>query len=123
MSSTSTTRMSSGVTRRDMLLLLPCWGPWGHLTTLEIQERQDRRRLLRIEHIHLFHRGDDLAHGLQIEAAPRHLRCLPIFGQQRGKTGRVTLGRVGAVDGIPLGLGEGALSLPTLPRDFLIEGL
>src|SRR5713101_9389571 len=83
MSSTSTTSMSRGAAIRCMLLLLPCWGHGGRIATLEIQERQYRRRLLSIEHVHLFHRRNDLAHRLQVEAAPRHLRCLTIFRQER----------------------------------------
>src|SRR5438093_8456827 len=123
MNSTSTTSMIRGAAIRFMLLLLPCWGHGGHIATLEIQERQYRRRLLSIEHIHLFHRGNDLAHRLQVEAAPRHLRCLTIFRQERVKTRHITLGRVSTVDGIALGLGNGAFDLPTLTRYFLVVHL
>src|SRR5947209_4404326 len=114
MSTSSTTNMISGTTTRFMLLLLPCWGHGGHIATLEIQKRQHRRRLLTIEHVYLFHRRENFAHSLQIEATPRHLRRLAVFCQQRVKTRRVTLGRVGAVDGIAFGLGNGAVGLPTL---------
>src|SRR5262245_34967707 len=123
MSSTSTISIIRGAAMRFMLLLLPCWGYWGHIATLQIQERQDRRRLLSIEHIHLFHCREEFAHRLQIEAAPRHLRRLTILRQERVKARHVTLGRIGAVDRIPLCLGDGALSLPTLTGYFLVEGL
>src|SRR2546425_6854367 len=123
MSTSSITSMMRGATTRFMLLLLPGWGHGGRIATLEIQERQDRRRLLTIEYVYLFHRRENFAHGLQIEATPRHLRSLAVFRQQRVKTRRVTLGRVGAVDGIALGLGNGAFGLPTLAGHFLIEGL
>src|SRR5712691_10513308 len=99
MSTSNTTSMIRGATTRFILLLLPCWGHGGHIATLEIQERQ-HRRLLSIEHVYLFQRRENFAHGLQIEAPPRHLRGLAVFRQQRVKTRRVTLGRVGAVDGI-----------------------
>src|ERR1051326_4465769 len=123
MSSTSTTSIIRGAVMRFMLLLLPCWGQGGRIATLQIQERQDRRWLIRIEHIHLFYCREEFAHRLQIEAAPRHLRRLTIFCEQRVKTRHVTLGRIGAVDCIPLGLGDSALSLPTLARHFLIKSL
>src|SRR5919198_3768859 len=97
--------MIRGAAMRFMLLLLPCWGHGGHIATLEIEERQDRRRLLSIEHIHLFDGWEEFAHRLQIEAATRHLRRLAILRQERVKTRHVTLGRIGAVDRIPLGLG------------------
>src|SRR5262245_27096723 len=123
MISTSTASMIRGAARRFMLLLLPGWSHWGHIATLEIEERQDRRRLLSIEHIHLFHCREEFAHRLQIEAATRHLRRLPILCQERVKARHITLGRIGAVDRIPLGLGDSALSLPTLTGHFLVEGL
>src|SRR4026209_2610457 len=113
--------MIRGATRRFMLLLLPCWGRRGHIATLEIQERQHRRRLFSIEHIHLLRRRENLAHGLQIETLPRHLWGLTILGQERVKTRHVTLRRVGAVDGIALGLGNGAVNFPTLAWHFLVE--
>src|SRR5262245_66340646 len=121
MSSTSTISIIRGAAMRFMLLLLPCWGYWGHIATLQIQERQDRRRLLSIEHIHLFHCREEFAHRLQIEAAPRHLRRLTILRQERVKARHVTLGRVGAVDGIAIGLGNNALSLPTSTAHFLVK--
>src|SRR5215510_6869176 len=123
MISTSTTSMIRGAAMRFMLLLLPCWSHWGHIATLQIQERQDRRWLLSIEHVHLFHRREEFAHRLQIEAATRHLRRLTILCQERVKARHVTLGRIGAIDGIPLCLGDGALSLPTLTGHFLVYGL
>src|SRR5215831_13441235 len=64
MSTSRTTSMIRGAAMRFMLLLLPCWSHWGHIATLEIQERQHRRRLLTIEHIRLFHGGKNLPHGL-----------------------------------------------------------
>src|SRR5262249_22933031 len=100
MNSTSTTSMIRGAAMRFMLLLLPCWSHWGHIATLEIQERQHRRRLLTIEHIRLFHGRENLTHGLQIETPTRHLWRLLVFGQQRRKTRGIPLGRVGTVDGI-----------------------
>src|SRR5215475_12570644 len=123
MSTSSTTSIISGATTRFMLLLLPCRGPGGHIATLEIQERQHRRRLLTIEYVYLFHRRENFAHGLQIEATPRHLWAFAVFRQQRVKTRRVALGRVSAVDGIALGLGNGTFGLPTLAGHFLVEGL
>src|SRR5262245_48949948 len=119
----STTSMSNGATMRCMSLLLPCWGSRSHIAPLQIQEWQHRRRLLTIEHIHLFHGGENLAHGLQIEAPTCDLRSPLVFGQQRVKTCRVPLGRVGAVDGIALGLGKRAFGFATLAGDFLVEGL
>src|SRR5215510_601044 len=123
MISTSTTSMIRGAAMRFMLLLLPCWGHWGHIATLKVEARQDRRRLLSIEHIHLFHCRKEFAHRLQIEAATRHLRCLPILCQERVEACHITLGRIGASDRIPLRVGNGALSLPTRTRHFLVEGL
>src|SRR5215813_11291322 len=119
MSTSSTTSMISGATTRFMLLLLPSWGGGGHLATLEIQEWQHRRRLLSIEHVHLFQGRENVAHGLQIEAPPRHLRGLAVFCQQRVKTRHVALGRISASDRIPLRVGNGALSLPTGTGHFL----
>src|SRR5262249_49978469 len=123
MSTSRTISMIRGAAMRCMLLLLPCWSHWGHIATLEIQERQHRRRLLTIEHIPLLHSRENLTHSLQVEAPTRHLRRLLVFGQQRLKTRRVTLGRVGTVDGIALGLGNGAFGFATLAGHFLIEGL
>src|SRR6266704_4082085 len=123
MSTSSTTSIINGATTRFMSLLLPCWRRWGHIAPLEIQEWQHRRRLITIEHIHLFHGRENLTHGLQVEAPARHLRRLLVFGQQRLKTRRVTLGRVSTVDGIALGLRHGAFGFATLAGHFLIEGL
>src|SRR5262249_59382480 len=110
----STTSMSNGATTRCMSLLLPCCGSRSHIAALEIQERQHRRRLVSIEHVQLFHRGENLAHGLQVQAPTCDLRSALVFGQQCVKTYRVPLGRVGAVDGIALGLGHGAFGFATL---------
>src|SRR5262245_27455216 len=99
MSSTSTTSMIRGAAMRFMLFLRPSANRPGQIATLQIQERQDRRWALSIEHIHLLHRREQFAHGLDIEAAPCHLRCLLILRQERIKTRYVTLSRIGAVDG------------------------
>src|SRR5215831_14021425 len=123
MSASRTTSMIRGAAMRFMLLLLPCWSHWGHIAPLEIQERQHRRWLLTIEHIHLFHGGENLTHSLEVEAPTRHLRRLLVFGQQRLKTRGIPLGRVGTVDGIALGLGHRAFGFATLAGHFLIEGL
>src|SRR5262245_49345023 len=123
MISTSTASMIRGAARRFMLLLLPGWSHWGHIATLKVEERQDRRRLLSIEHIHLFHCRKEFAHRLQIEAATRHLRRLPILCQESVEARHVHLGRLGASDRIPLRVGNGALSLPTRTGHFLVEGL
>src|SRR5215471_11804443 len=123
MNTTSSNSMMSGRAIRFMLPLLPGWGHGRCIAALEIQERQHRRWLLTIKHVDLFHRRENVAHGLQIEATPRHLRGLMVFCQQRVKTRRVTLGRVRTVDGIALSLGDGAPGLPTLAGHFLVEGL
>src|SRR5215467_7287859 len=110
MSSSNTTSMIRGATTRFMLLLLPGgWGPGGRIAMLQIQERQHRRGLLTIEDIDLFHRRENFTHRLQIETPPCHLWGLAVFRQQRIKPRRVPLGRVGAIDGIALGLGNGAV--------------
>src|SRR5215471_18749514 len=118
MNPSNTTSMISGKAIRFMSLLLPGWGYRCRLAALEIQERQHRRGLLTIEHVDLFQRWENLAHGLQIEAAPRHLRRLAVFRQQRRKPRRISLGRVDAVDGIALGLGDGPVGLATLAGHF-----
>src|SRR5438128_4431376 len=123
MSTSSTTSIINGATTRFMSLLLPCWRRWGHIAPLQIQERQHRRRLLTIEHIHLFHGGENLPHRLQVEAPTRYLRRLLVFGQQRLKTRGIPLSRIGTVDGIALSLGNSAFGFATLAGHFLIEGL
>src|SRR5215211_5565573 len=120
MSRSSTTSMINGATTRCMSLLLPGWSHWGHIATLEIQEWQHRRWLLPIEHIRLFHGGENLPHGLQVEAPTRHLRRLLVFGQQRLKTRGIPLGRVDTVDGIALGLRHGAFGFAPLAGHFLV---
>src|SRR5262249_61769873 len=100
MSTSRTTSMSNGATTRCMSLLLPCCGSRSHIVTLEIQEGQHRRRLVTIEHVQLFHRGKNLAHGLQVQAPTCDLGSPLVFSQQCFKTCRIPLGRVGAVDAI-----------------------
>src|SRR5262249_61880814 len=94
MSTSNTTSTINGTTTRFMSLLLPGWGDRRRLAALEIQERQYRRGLLTIQDVDLFQRRENLAHGLQIEAAARHLRRLAVFRQQRRKPRCVALGGV-----------------------------